>query len=87
MGAASGSAAQRETPSHRRKLVAIVYADMAGYSRLISHDDQGTLDRLRGLRRELIDPPSRNTLEGSCKLAATRCSWSLTASMVLCAVQ
>jgi adenylate cyclase len=29
---------------------------MAGYSRLISLDDQGTLDRLRRLRRELIDP-------------------------------
>jgi DNA-binding transcriptional LysR family regulator/class 3 adenylate cyclase len=55
MGAESGSE-QRETPSNRRKLVAILYADMAGYSRLISHDDQGTLDRLRGLRRELIDP-------------------------------
>jgi TolB-like protein len=40
----------------RRKLVAVVYADMVGYSRLIGLDDQGTLDRLRTLRRDLIDP-------------------------------
>src|SRR5690242_20113063 len=40
----------------RRKLVAIVYADMVGYSRLIGLDDQGTLERLRTLRRDLIDP-------------------------------
>jgi class 3 adenylate cyclase/TolB-like protein/tetratricopeptide (TPR) repeat protein len=40
----------------RRKLVAIVYADMVGYSRLIGMDDQGTLDRLRALRRGVIDP-------------------------------
>ena len=40
----------------RRKLVAVVYADMVGYSRLIGLDDLGTLDRLRTLRRNLIDP-------------------------------
>jgi adenylate cyclase len=43
-------------PPDRRKLVAIVYADMVGYSRLIGMDDVGTLQRLRALRRELIDP-------------------------------
>ena len=40
----------------RRKLIAVVYADMVGYSRLIGLDDQGTLERLRTLRRNLIDP-------------------------------
>ncbi len=40
----------------RRKLVAVVYADMVGYSRLIGLDDAGTLQRLRTLRREVIDP-------------------------------
>ena len=40
----------------RRKLIAVVYADMVGYSRLIGLDDVGTLDRLRSLRRNLIDP-------------------------------
>jgi class 3 adenylate cyclase len=39
-----------------RKLIAVVYADMVGYSRLIGLDDIGTLERLRTLRRTLIDP-------------------------------
>ena len=39
-----------------RKLIAVVYADMVGYSRLIGLDDAGTLRRLRTLRRALIDP-------------------------------
>jgi adenylate cyclase len=39
-----------------RRLIAIVYADMVGYSRLISIDDAGTIARLRTLRRALIDP-------------------------------
>ena len=39
-----------------RKLIAIVYADMVGYSRLIGLDDAGTLQRLCSLRRALIDP-------------------------------
>ena len=43
-------------PPDRRKLVAVVYADMVGYSRLIGLDDAGTLQRLRTLRREVIDP-------------------------------
>ena len=33
-----------------------MYADMVGYSRLIGLDDQGTLERLRALRKTLIDP-------------------------------
>jgi adenylate cyclase len=40
----------------RRKLIAVVYADMVGYSRLIGLDDAGTLERLRALRCNLIDP-------------------------------
>jgi adenylate cyclase len=40
----------------RRKLIAVLYADMVGYSRLIGLDDSGTLERLRNLRRNLIDP-------------------------------
>jgi adenylate cyclase len=45
-----------ERLSDRRKLLAVVYADMVGYSRLIGLDDLGTLERLRALRRNLIDP-------------------------------
>ena len=39
-----------------RRLIAVVYADMVGYSRLIGLDDLGTLERLRSLRTNLIDP-------------------------------
>jgi adenylate cyclase len=42
-----------------RKLIAIVYADMVGYSRLIGLDDAATLRRLGTLRRALIDPVIR----------------------------
>jgi class 3 adenylate cyclase len=45
-----------EKLSDRRKLIAVLYADMVGYSRLIGLDDVGTLERLRGLRKDLIDP-------------------------------
>jgi len=39
-----------------RRLAAIVAADVAGYSRLIEADEEGTLGRLRVLRAEIIDP-------------------------------
>src|SRR5215469_3761081 len=42
--------------SQTRRLAAILAADVAGYSRLIGADEGGTLERLRGLRRELLDP-------------------------------
>ena len=42
--------------SDRRKLIAVVHADVVGYSRLIGLDDSGTLDRMRRLRREVIEP-------------------------------
>ena len=53
---ASGSSNPIGGSQDRRKLVAVLYADMVGYSRLVGLDDQGTLDRLRFLRREVIDP-------------------------------
>src|SRR5580700_10635416 len=39
-----------------RRLAAILAADVAGYSRLIGADEEGTLDRLKSLRAELIEP-------------------------------
>jgi adenylate cyclase len=39
-----------------RRLAAILAADVAGYSRLMGADEEGTLDRLKMLRRELSDP-------------------------------
>src|SRR6476660_7361053 len=40
----------------KRKLAAILAADIAGYSRLMGSDEEGTLARLKGLRSALIDP-------------------------------
>jgi adenylate cyclase len=42
--------------SATRRLAAILAADVAGYSRLIEADEEGTLTRLKALRNELIDP-------------------------------
>src|ERR1041384_382748 len=39
-----------------RRLAAILAADVAGYSRLIGADEEGTLNRLRSIRAEVIDP-------------------------------
>jgi len=39
-----------------RRLAAILAADVVGYSRLMGTDEEGTLDRLKTHRRELIDP-------------------------------
>src|SRR5213082_190377 len=39
-----------------RRLAAILAADVAGYSRLIGTDEQGTLNRLRSIRTALVDP-------------------------------
>ena len=52
----SGTSDLTGSSRDRRKLVAVVYADMVGYSRLIGLDDAGTLERLRALRGNLIDP-------------------------------
>src|SRR5499427_7034311 len=40
----------------QRRLAAILAADVAGYSRLMGADEEGTLGRLKAHRRELIDP-------------------------------
>ena len=39
-----------------RRLAAILAADVAGYSRLMGADEEGTHERLKALRRELVDP-------------------------------
>jgi hypothetical protein len=39
-----------------RKLVAILAADVVGYTRLAGSDEDRTLARLRALRSDLIDP-------------------------------
>src|ERR1700757_4791504 len=39
-----------------RRLAAILAADVAGYSRLMGTDEEGTHERLRAHRRELVEP-------------------------------
>ena len=39
-----------------RKLVAILAADVVGYTRLMGEDEAGTLARLEGLKAEILDP-------------------------------
>ena len=39
-----------------RRLAAILITDVVGYSRMISADEDGTLRRLKALRREVVDP-------------------------------
>ncbi len=41
--------------SESQKIVAILVADVAGFSRLAGADEEGTLARLRALRNDLID--------------------------------
>ena len=43
----------------KRKLAAILAADIAGYSRLMGADEAGTLARLKEYRRELIEPKNK----------------------------
>jgi TolB-like protein/class 3 adenylate cyclase len=42
--------------SQTRRLAAILAADVAGYSRLMGADEEGTLARLKALRAQVIDP-------------------------------
>ncbi|GIQ79003.1 adenylate/guanylate cyclase domain-containing protein [Bradyrhizobium sp. RD5-C2] len=39
-----------------RRLAAVLAADVAGYSRLMGTDEEGTLARLKAARKDLIDP-------------------------------
>src|SRR5215831_9775179 len=39
-----------------RRLAAVLAADVAGYSRLMGADEEGTLATLKAIRRELGDP-------------------------------
>jgi len=39
-----------------RRLAAILAADVAGYSRLMGTDEEGTLERLNAHRRAVVDP-------------------------------
>ena len=50
--------------SQTGRLAAIVPADVAGYSRLVGADEEGTLAALTALRRELATRKARSITEG-----------------------
>ena len=52
----SGVPKDEEKMPEQRKLVAILAADVVGFSRLTAADEDRTLARLRALRSDLIDP-------------------------------
>ena len=54
--ARAGGEAMLSGEAVSRRLAAILSADVAGYSRLMETDEEGTLARLKSLRRDLIDP-------------------------------
>src|SRR6476646_3031903 len=39
-----------------RRLAAVLAADVAGYSRIMGSDEEGTLARLKAVRKAIVDP-------------------------------
>ena len=66
--------------SQTRRLAAILAADVAGYSRLIGVDEEGTLNRLRGIRADVIDSKISEHRGRVVKLPETVCWLSSRAS-------
>jgi class 3 adenylate cyclase len=54
-----GGSREAAAAATTRRLAAILAADVAGYSRLMGADEEGTLNRLKAHRRELVDPKIR----------------------------
>src|SRR4051794_11743684 len=80
---------------NKRRLAAVLAADVCGYSRLMGIDEEGTLARLKRIRRELIDPTIaeyngrliKNTGDGALvvfdsPVEAVRCAIVIQQSMV-----
>ena len=59
-----------------RRLAAVLAADVAGYSRLMGIDEEGTLARLKAVRKALVDPTIAEHRGVSSKQRATACWWS-----------
>jgi TolB-like protein/class 3 adenylate cyclase len=55
-GAASTAGDGQKDTGVTRRLLAILAVDVAGYSRLMGEDEEGTLGRLKAHRRDLVDP-------------------------------
>ena len=60
--------------SQTRRLAAILAADEAAYLRLIGADESGTLEAVKAIRAELVDPsPSRTQVRLTARGAALLC--------------
>jgi class 3 adenylate cyclase len=55
-----------------RRVVAILAADVAGYSRLMEADEEGTLERIKALCRELSIGKLTRTGSASSRLRSLR---------------
>ena len=73
--------------SQTRRLAAILAADVAGYSRLIGADEEGTLNRLRSIRVELIDPKITEHRGRIVKTPVTACWSNFPVSLMHCVVR
>jgi hypothetical protein len=56
IGNRSGRSRNPSDVTATRRLAAVLAADVAGYSRLMGADEEGTLNRLKAHRRQLVDP-------------------------------
>jgi hypothetical protein len=59
-----------------RRLAAIFAGDIAGYSRLMGADEEGTLRQLKATVRNSSIPRSPNIAAESSKRRAMECSWN-----------
>src|ERR1700720_3892359 len=80
-----------------RRLAAILAADVVGYSRLVGEDEEGTLERLKVLRRTVADPKIKEhrgrvvrtmgdglLVEFASVVDAVRCAVEVQREMALC---
>ena len=70
-----------------RRLAAILAADVAGYSRLMGVNEEGTLATLKAHRRELFDPRLPSISGRIVKTTGDGASSSLQARSMRCAAQ
>jgi hypothetical protein len=65
-----------------RRLTAILAVDVAGYSRLMGAEEEGTLARLKAHRRELVDPKIADHRGHIVKTTGTR-PWLIDAKQIV----
>jgi class 3 adenylate cyclase len=69
-----------------RKLAAILAADVAGYSRLMGANEEGTHERLKAHLRQVVDPKLKEYRGRTSKTPATASWWSFRPLWMRCVV-